>query len=206
MAQLNFDASQVQPNTGTPDPIPSGWYPMVIKNSEMKPTKDQQGAYLKLEFEVIDGEYRGRKVWDRLNLQNKNPVAVEIAYGSLSAICHAAGIIQVQDSQQLHGIPIEVKVRLKEADGNYDASNDVRGYRKLAGPGQQAANPQGFQQAPSQQPAAAPQGQPQPWNQQQPAPAFNQPAPQQQPWNQQPQQGPAASAPSNIPPWAKPQQ
>jgi hypothetical protein len=202
MAQLNFDASQVQPNTGTPDPIPSGWYPMVIKNSEMKPTKDKQGAYLELEFEVIDGEYKGRKVWDRLNLQNKNPVAVEIAYGSLSAICHAAGIIQVQDSQQLHGIPMEVKVGLREADGNYDASNDVKGYRQLAGPGQQAANPQGFQQpAPQQQQQPAPQqSAAPPWNQQPAAPPQGQAAP----WNQQqPQAGPAAQQPGDKPPWAQ---
>src|SRR5574340_423845 len=100
MAGLNFDASTVNPNQAF-DPIPPGWYNVQISESEMKPTNDGSGAYLALTMTVLDGPHAGRKLFDRLNLQNKNSVTVEIAYKNLSAICHAVGVIRVQDSAQL---------------------------------------------------------------------------------------------------------
>lgn len=127
MASLNFNAAEVAPSAPR-DPLPTGWYNMQITGSEMKPTNSGTGSYLQLELTVLSGQFQGRKVWDRLNLQNQNPVAVQIAQETLSAICHATGVMQVQDSSQLHGLPMEVKVQYKDAEGSYDASNDVKGY------------------------------------------------------------------------------
>ena len=110
MAQLNFGASQVAPDTGTPDAVPAGLYSVLIDESEVKPTKDGNGAYLQLRLNIIDGEYAGRKIFDRLNIQNQNQVAQDIAYKRLSAIAHSVGVLHVQDSQQLHNIPLKVKV------------------------------------------------------------------------------------------------
>ena len=39
------------------------------------------GSYLNLTFEILDGNYKGRKVWSRLNLDNPNQQAVQIAAG-----------------------------------------------------------------------------------------------------------------------------
>jgi len=134
-AQLNFDASTVAPSAAL-DPIPAGWYNVHITDSEAKPTGAGTGFYLELEMEVLDGAYAGRKVFDRLNLHNPNPVATEIAYKTLSAICHATGVIQVADSAQLHNRPLQCKVSLRAAgpgkDGqHYEASNEVKGYKGI---------------------------------------------------------------------------
>ncbi|AIM40604.1 hypothetical protein [Vibrio phage VpKK5] len=143
MANLNFNAAQVDPAQSF-DPIPAGWYTVKINESEMKPTKNGQGAYLELEMEVLDGQYAGRKIWDRLNLQNQNQTAVEIAYRTLSAICHATNVIQCQDSQQLHNIPMEAKVIVRAATEQYEASNEIRGYRAAgSGNGNGMGNPAG---------------------------------------------------------------
>lgn len=134
MAQLNFDASTVAPQEAF-DPLPAGWYNVQIVDSEMKPTTKPGGAYLSITLQVIGGEYNNRKVFDRFNLQNSNPVAVEIAYRSLSAVCHAVGMIQVADSQLLHGKPLMAKVSLRAArtdavtQVSYEASNEVKGYK-----------------------------------------------------------------------------
>ncbi len=136
MSTLNFDASQVVPNSGASDPIPVDKYPMAITASEMKGTKDGTGAFLLVELTVLDGQYAGRKVWDRLNLDNKNPVAVEIAYGTLSAICHACNILQVGDSQQLHGIPMMVSIGIQPAKGDFEASNKAKSYKAMNVAGQ----------------------------------------------------------------------
>jgi hypothetical protein len=133
MANLgNFDATQVAPNEPF-EVIPGGKYPVQIVQSEMRPTKDGGGQYLWLEEEIIDGEYKGRKLWDRLNLTNNNAHAVEIAQRTLSAICHAVGQLHVTDSEALHFKPMIATVRVKPAKGDYDASNEIRGYEPMGG-------------------------------------------------------------------------
>jgi hypothetical protein len=125
-----FDAEQVEPQDSF-DPLPARWYQVIISDSEMKPTKKNDGQYLQLELEVIEGEYQGRKVWDRLNLDNPNNTAVEIAQRALSAICRAVGVMAPNDSTELHDRPFEVKLSVKPAKGEYEASNEVKGYRAL---------------------------------------------------------------------------
>lgn len=153
MAQLNFDASQVAPSVA-PEAKPAGWYPCMMTASEMKPTKDASGAYLECELTILaPPEYAGQKFFDRLNLQNSNPQAVEIAFKTLSAICHATGVIQVADSAVLHNRPLQVKVNLRPAgvgaDGKqHDATNEVKGYKALDG-----AVPQAVAHAPVIPPA-----------------------------------------------------
>lgn len=122
-----FDANQVDPNV-VYEPLPAGWYKAVITTSEEKPTKAQTGSYLQLSLEVIEGPMQGRKLTDRLNLNNPNATASEIAYRTLSAICHAVGVMTPRSSQDLHDKPLMVKVKVKPADGQYSASNEVAGY------------------------------------------------------------------------------
>jgi hypothetical protein len=183
MATLNFNANTVAPQEAF-DVLPAGWYNVRITGSEMKPTKDGTGSYLSLTMTVIDGKAANRKVFDRLNLNNKNPKAVEIAYQTLSSICHATGIIQLQDSTQLHGIPMQVKLKVRPAEGGYSESNETNGYKAVEGGAVVGGSP-------AQAPAWAAPSQPP----QQPAAA-----PAAQPW--QAAAAPQASA-SASPPWAK---
>lgn len=185
MAQLNFDASTVSPSESI-EAIPAGWYNAQIDQSEMKPTKDGSGAYLELRFSVLDGQYANRKVFTRLNLRNGNPVAQEIAYKQLSAICHATGVMQVQDSQQLHGRPLKIKVKVRAATGDYEASNEISSFKNI---NEQVDGPVGGA------PAAAGGA---PWAQQPAA------APQVAPWAPQPAAAPVAPAQPFAPPAAAP--
>jgi hypothetical protein len=107
-----FDASTVDPTTPF-EVLPPGQYRVQIVNSEMRVTKDGLGQYLYLELDVLEGTYAGRKLYDRLNLVNANPEAVEIAQRNLSALCRAAGKMQVSNSEQLHLIPIRVDVKVR---------------------------------------------------------------------------------------------
>jgi hypothetical protein len=125
-----FDANQVDPNVAY-EPLPAGWYKAVITTSEEKPTKAQTGSYLQLSLEVIEGPMQGRKLTDRLNLNNPNATATEIAFRTLSAICHAVGIMTPRTSSDLHDKPLMVKVKVKPADGQYSASNEVAGYEAV---------------------------------------------------------------------------
>lgn len=125
MAELNFDASSVEPDTGF-ETVPAGWYNVAMDESTMKPTKDGAGAYLECRFDILDGQYKGRKLFARYNVKNANAQAVEIAYKQLSAVAHAVGVLNVQDSEQLHGIPLKLKVKIrKDRTGEYEDQNDV---------------------------------------------------------------------------------
>lgn len=132
MAQFQnpFDASAVAPREPM-DVLPDGDYPVIIEASEWKPTKKQDGTYLELTLQVIDGQHKGRKLWDRLNLSNPNATAMEIAQQTLSAICHATGVMKVSDSAQLHNTPMLAKVKIRQ--GENGPTNEVKGYKKMGG-------------------------------------------------------------------------
>src|SRR5262245_3054907 len=96
-----FNANDVDPNFAF-EAIPAGKYLAVITESEMKPTKAGVGQYLQFTFQVLEGEYKGRLVWSRLNLDNPNATTVKIARAELSAICRAIGVPAPKDSAELH--------------------------------------------------------------------------------------------------------
>jgi len=136
-----FDANEVPPAESR-DPVPAGWYKVVIAESEETPTKAQTGSYLELRMEIIEGDHAGRKLFDRLNLNNPNQTAVEIAQRTLSSICRAVGVNAPRDSSDLHDKPLMAKVKVKPASGDYDASNEVAEYAPTdKGGAAQAAEP-----------------------------------------------------------------
>lgn len=136
MATLNFNAKDHEP-MDVFDPVPTGWYPVVIEESEMKPNSAETGHYLELVGTIISEEFKGRKLWTRLNLDNPNPVAVEIANRQLSAICHAIDVMVVKDSSALHNIPHMWKAvyvdPVVDEDGKviYEAKNEVKGFKAI---------------------------------------------------------------------------
>ncbi|MCR9090864.1 MAG: DUF669 domain-containing protein [Proteobacteria bacterium] len=157
-----FDANNVEPSQPR-DPVPPGDYLAQIAWSEFKTTKRGDGQYLELEFEVLEPEeFAGRKFWDRLNLDNPNAKAVEIAERTLSSICRAAGVMQVEDSEQLHDIPMVVKLDIEGPDEQNRVNQRVKGYKAAgdvpvgAAPAQSAALAQGVASAQANGNQAAP--------------------------------------------------
>ncbi len=132
LSAYNFNAEEVEPSSSF-DPIPAGWYTAIISNSEMKATRDGYGEYLSLTLQVIEGQYENRLVFARLNLKNANDKAVDIARKDLAAICRAVGVMSPQSSEELHDIPLMMKVKVRAASGDYEASNDIGGYKAAEG-------------------------------------------------------------------------
>jgi hypothetical protein len=131
MAILNFNANEVEPSKAF-DPIPAGKYIAVITDSEMKETRAGTGRYLQLEFEITDGEFAGRKLWSRLNIENQNAEAVRMARADLSAICRAVNVLTPNDSADLHNLPLVIKVHCRKDKNTGEITNDIRGYESKA--------------------------------------------------------------------------
>ena len=154
-----FDAANVDPNAGF-EVYPAGKYLAQIVASEMRPTKDGRGQYLFLELDILEGQFAGRKLFDRLNLVNDNPDTVDIATRTLSSICRATGQMQVKDSEQLHLIPLIADVRVRPPKGQYGESNSIRYLpRNAAAPTPATRTPAGYA-APASAPATTATPQP----------------------------------------------
>ena len=157
MAYLgNFDASTVEPADFSA--LPAGDYTAIVSASEFKTTRNGDGQYLALTFQIVDGPHKGRYIWHNLNLQNKNHKAEEIAQRELSAICRAVGKMQVTDSEQLHDAPMKITVAYLPAKGDWPEKNQIKKWEPLvaavpakpaAVPAKPAAVPAQVQQAAS---------------------------------------------------------
>ncbi len=144
---FNFDASKVAP-AAPMEAVPPNWYNMVITDGEVAPTANGAGKLMKLEFQILDGDFKGRKAWDNFCYEHANPQTVEIAQQMISAICHATGVIQMQDVQQLFNRPFQGKLSLEprravlggetvaldtEGADIYEAKNRFKGAKLLGG-------------------------------------------------------------------------
>lgn len=137
MAQLHrsFDATEV-PSADPFEVLPDNTLvPAVLEKSEMKANSAQTGHYLALTFRVHEGEHEGRMFFANLNLDNPNEQAVKIAERELSALCKACGKLKVEDSEELHEIPILLKLGVeKERTANgttYPARNRIKDYKPI---------------------------------------------------------------------------
>lgn len=126
--ELNgFNANEVEPQASR-EPIPAGWYKAVFTASEEKPTKAQTGSYLQLQAEIVEGDQQGRKVFERLNLNNPNEMAVDIAKRTLSSICRAVGVMTPRNSSDLHDKVFMVKIAVTPERDGYGPGNEIKEY------------------------------------------------------------------------------
>lgn len=132
MSIFSFDASAV-PAQAPSTPIPAGTYLAHIMESDCVTPKSGRGLMIKLTFEILDGQFKGRRVWENLNVQNDSEKTQSIAQSQLSAICHAVGVIKLNDTAALHFKPLKINVVIKEASGDYAARNNIKGYESAAG-------------------------------------------------------------------------
>lgn len=114
--------------------IPAGNYLAQIVKSEIKVNKDGQGTRLSLQFQITDGEKRGRTLFQDVTLKNANETAMKIGREQLAQLARACGLTRVQDSAQLHDIEMQIKVGIREdKTGLYEPRNEIKRFEPLSG-------------------------------------------------------------------------
>ena len=89
---------------------------------------------LQLVATVTAGQWKGRKLWVRLNIVNPSAAAVEIAQRELSAICRACGVMTLlADSLQLHNRAFLGNVEFEAATEKGGARNNLIAYKPADG-------------------------------------------------------------------------
>jgi hypothetical protein len=125
-------------SSGDYSPLPEGWYTTQITGAELKDTKSGTGKYIKVEHTVVGEQFSGRKVWGMINIQNPNEKAEEIGRQQLNKMMTAVGLTKLEDTDELVGLDVSIKLKIKEAANGYDASNEVKGYKSMGGGGASA--------------------------------------------------------------------
>ncbi len=155
MANLDqtYDINELPHGTSSFDPLPPGWYSGVITGAELKNTKNGTGQYISIKYQVTAPTHQGRVVFGNINIKNANPKAEEIGRQQLGEIMRAIGLARVQDTDQLIGGNLQIKLAIRESEG-YEPQNEFKGFKAIEGSTPPVA---------SAPPAAAPSKAAPPW-------------------------------------------
>jgi len=109
-------------------PFPVGEYIAEVTGSDYKTTKSGNGKFIELEFTILDGDYAGRKYWDRLNVRHENQMAMDIANASMKDLMRAIGKPNesCNNTNMLHGIPVKLKIGMSKRKDTGEDQNTVR--------------------------------------------------------------------------------
>lgn len=147
-----FEANDL-PQVNTYKPLPAGWYTAMITDAELKPTKDGSGHYIKIRYDITGPTHQGRVVFGNINIRNASAKAEEIGRQQLGELMRAIGLARIADTDQLIGGVMQIKLGVRDATEQYDAQNEVKGFKAITGSVPRFAAPAASPAAPA--PAAA---------------------------------------------------
>ena len=127
MQLTGFDAREFE-STNNFEPLPNGDYTAAITNTAEKSTRAGNGSYLELTFQILEGEFSGRNIWERLNINNPSPNAVKVSKQRLSDICKAVGIYTPNDSSELQNIPLTITVVNRKRADTGEMRNEIKSF------------------------------------------------------------------------------
>jgi hypothetical protein len=121
------------------DVLPEGKYDVIVLEAKEKTTKKGDRA-IEITFQVLEGQYKERLLWETLNLWNSSDQARTIARDRLSSICKACNAPAATSTDVLLGRRMQVSVGRRMNDFRGKEENHIKAFN--AKPGQQATAPQ----------------------------------------------------------------
>jgi len=108
--------------------LPAGRYRVMITEVEDKETKSGTGKYLRLKFQVLDGQYVNWITSDMINYKNDNPKAEEIGWQQLKKCVRAiwGEFPEEFTAEDLKDQILEVTTKIDEYNGSQ--SSKVKSY------------------------------------------------------------------------------
>ena len=128
----SFDVNDLPAQQNDFAPLPEGWYTASINSAEIRDTKDKTGQYIAIRYDITGPTHQGRVVFGNVNIKNKSTQAEEIGRQALGSIMRAIGLARVDDTDQLIGGNLQIKLAIRTQEG-YEPTNDVRGYKAIEG-------------------------------------------------------------------------
>lgn len=119
--------------SGTYTPLPPDDYTVLMESAEMVPTKDGTGLMLKVKFQVLEGQYKGRLIFDNWTYKNNSEVAQNIGRGKITSLSKACGYTEgqiVKDTADLCNKPVLAKV-VVQTQADWPARNVVQAFKPV---------------------------------------------------------------------------
>lgn len=129
---MNFNVNELPVSESNFEPLPAGWYIASITQADVAPTKSG-GQMIKLRWDILGPTHQGRVVFGNINIQNANPEAQRIGLEQLNQLLTAAGIVDLDDTDQLISVTVQIKLSVKESEyqGEKQVRNEIKGYKAI---------------------------------------------------------------------------
>lgn len=128
-----FSAKDSKADFNDYSPLPAGIYKMFVEECELATDKNNQ-EYIKLVLEVLDGEKKGRKLFENLRLDSEYEGVKKQSEAVLKKLCEAKGIETLggpRDLAKFIGLELDVKIGLFTTKKG-EQKNAINGMRKSA--------------------------------------------------------------------------
>ena len=117
MAYFSFDTDDIESGL-----IPDGTVVKVaVVDSDI--VERDWGLRMPVTVEVLDGQWEGSRITDGYNIKHTNPKTQGMGQKLLKRLCTAVGVPKFRDTNELHGKPFMLTVKLEPANGDWDESN-----------------------------------------------------------------------------------
>lgn len=125
MASLN---GKIDPNAEAPgdfEVFEAGIYPLELTESDIKATKAGTGELFTYKIRITGGDLEDRLIFGQLNLVNPNEIATKIGQSEFLALRTVVGVLEPDDTDELHFREFQGVVKITPAKGDYKAKNEV---------------------------------------------------------------------------------
>ncbi len=130
------DFSKLQ-NESSRSVMPTGFYIVDLQSAEVCQTKAGNGSYVKFIYVVVEkegeaGKYKGKKIFDNVNIKNPNPKAELIGLQRIKAIFTMCGFSEseMKDKHPKDAVGRRFKVFVKHNDYNGSKSEAIASFAK----------------------------------------------------------------------------
>lgn len=100
-------------------PLATGDYNVAVKEADLKDTASKTGQLIKVVFEILDGDFKGRKIFKNFNVLNKSAEAQAIGQSELKALMEASNApsLVLHSPKDLLGLSCMAHVIPREYNG-----------------------------------------------------------------------------------------
>ena len=110
--------------------LPKGDYIACAVAAEVKTTKSGEGQFLEVRFQILEGSYKGRTIFDRYIFKNPSAEAEKIGKQQLARFLEAIGKQHIRDTQEVLDIPLVLSIGTTTRKDNGEDTNRVVKYSK----------------------------------------------------------------------------
>lgn len=128
----NFNANDGVYKANNFDVLPIGNYTVIATKAEEKISRTNV-KYLAMTYEVIEGEYKGRKLFVNFHFFSENIKAKEIAINDFRGLCFAVNVNNPKDENMLLNKPFIVKVGVVTDKQTGEKQNNIKQYIPAGG-------------------------------------------------------------------------